>query len=336
MTINSRACTLLLVLLLLAGPLRAAPLPPQRITDAWYAHNAVLVMLGAADRVVATVVRPGAQPWMYRIAPALHRAESIDGATMNAEELLRLHSDLVFVTREDPTAPALQRAGLRVVPVGFNSFDGLLGSIDATAGLLETPLAAQRAQAYRSYLAQQLSALDKAYGHTPESMRPRVLHIESLKPLKIDGADTIIEQWIRAAGGRNAADGLRGNQQPVAIEQVLAWNPDLIIIGAGAGSPDELKRDPLWRQLPAVRGARVYGNPAGVFSWDRYGPELALQLDWAAQVIHGGQVDEAAMVEKTRRFYREFFAYALSGDEARRMLAGAGPFPAMGITAPAK
>lgn len=299
--------------------------PKERIADAWYAHNAVLMMLGAADRVVATVARPDALPWMFRVAPDLARAQHIDGATMNAETLLRAQADVVFATPADPAAAALRRAGLDVVPVGFTDFASMARCIDLTAATLGTPLARQRAQAYRAYLDAAIAEQDARVSRVPMAQRPRVLHVASVEPLRIDGTETIVDQWIRAAGGRNAAAGLKGNLQPVSIEQVVAWAPDVIVLAANAGQLETSRQAALWSSLDAVRRHRVYRNPAGVFPWDRYGPELALQLPWAAGIVSGKPLPDADLVRRTRDFYTRFFAYDLSPADARRMLAGLPP-----------
>ncbi len=298
---------------------------PQRVADAWYAHNAVLLMLGGADRLVATVARPQSFPWMYRVAPALHRAVAIDGATMNVEELLRLRTEVVFVTPSDPSAAALQRAGMAVVPVSFTDFASMLACVDLTATTLDTPFAQRRAADYRAYLAQALADVRAATAGVPQARRPRVLHVASLNPLKIDGDGTIVDEWIRAAGGRNAADGLHGNLQVVSIEQVLAWRPDVIILAAQAGAIAASPQAALWNSLPAVQQRKVFRNPAGVFPWDRYGPELALQLRWAAGVLHPAPGQAAQLVEQTRIFYARFFSYPLTTDEAQRIVAGLPP-----------
>jgi iron complex transport system substrate-binding protein len=309
-----------LLALFLAPAVQAAE-PKQRIADAWFAHNAVLVMLGAGDKVVATVAKPTALPWMFKVAPGLSRAQPIEGGTMNAEELLRLRTDVVFVTPADPTAAALANAGLDVVKVSFNTIDSFVACLQLTADTLATPYAHQQVAAYQRYLTETLADVST---HLPAD-KPTVLHINSLSPLKVDGGKTIIDQWITAAGGRNATTGLDGNMQPVSIEQVLAWNPQVIIIGPGAGDLASSPQAGLWNQLAAVREGRVYHNPAGVFPWDRYGPELPLQVRWAKQVIHGGKVDEKDMAARTKAFYKTFYAYDLSDGDALRILHGVPP-----------
>lgn len=317
------APVLTLVLALFHGAAGAAP--PARVADAWFAHNAVLLMLGGADRLVATVAKPKGFPWMYRVAPAFHRALPIDGATMNAEELLRLRTDVVFLTPSDPSAPALRNAGLRVVPVSFTDFASMLDCVDLSARTLDTPFALRRAGEYRAYLQQTLAEAARANAAIPAALRPRVLHVASVNPLKIDGDRTIVDEWIKAAGGRNAAAGLHGNLQVVSIEQVLAWNPDVIILSANAGELAASPQAALWNGLGAVKRGAVHRNPAGVFPWDRYGPEVALQVRWAAGILQPARRADAVLLEQTRTFYARFFSYPLSTAEAQRIVAGLPP-----------
>ncbi|WP_321886856.1 ABC transporter substrate-binding protein [Paraburkholderia bannensis] len=299
--------------------------PKTRIADLWYAHNAVVTMLGSASDVVATVARPQALPWMFRVAPALAHAQPVAGATVNAEDLLRLNADVVFASAGDPTIGAMQRLGLNVVPVGFDDYDSMLRCIDLTAQTLDTPLARERARDYRAYLQATLHDTAQALAAHGTHATPRVLHVASLTPLKVDGSDTIVDRWIRAAGARNAADGLSGNLKPVSIEQVLAWHPDVVILAANAGAIDASPQRALWQTLDAVRDGRVYRNPTGVFPWDRYGPEAALEVRWAARTLHPEAFRDAAqgsMQAQTQQFYQRFYGYALSDAQAKLMLNG--------------
>ena len=100
---------LILALMLAAVPAWAAPLP--RIADLWYAHNASLILLGAADRIAVTVDSPTQQPWMYRVAPALRHATVVKAEPANAETLLAAGVALAFVARP-AEAERLTRLGV--------------------------------------------------------------------------------------------------------------------------------------------------------------------------------------------------------------------------------
>lgn len=325
----------------LASVVQAAPLPPtgqvvrddsgrevrlpaqvERIADAWYAHHVLLMTLGAGNRIVATVNHPQGQPWMFKVLPSLDQATAIDGTAFNVESLLTDRVDLVFTSTADRQALAYEQAGLPVMRMGYTDLPGLQRSMLATAQALGGTGPMDRATTYNRYLSDQLARVQARVGDLPWAQRPRVLHIASVNPLKVDGSDTLIDQWIELAGGRNAAQGLKGNLQTVSAEQLLVWQPDVLILAANAG---DIGQAPLLQQLAAVQQGHVLRNPAGVFPWDRYGTEVALQLEWAAQQLHPERFTDVDMVERTMDFYRRFFDYSLTRAQAQRILQGLPP-----------
>jgi iron complex transport system substrate-binding protein len=303
------------------------PTKALRIADGWYAHHVLLMTLGAGDRIVATVNHPQSQPWMFKILPSLSLATPIAGTAFNVEDLLAGQVNLVFTFTADRQALAYEQVGLPVMRMGYSDMAGLQRSLLETAQALggERPIA--RAARYNHYLDEQLTHVRSRVSGLTDEQRPRVLHIASVNPLKVDGSDTLIDEWIKAAGGRNAAVGLKGNMQQVSAEQLLSWDPDVVIVAAGAGDLDQAAQAQLLSRLRAVREQRVLRNPAGVFPWDRYGTEVALQVEWAARQLHPGLFEDVDMVSKTRDFYQRFFDYALSPPDAGRILQGLPPEP---------
>lgn len=299
---------------LLTGPVSAAP--PQRIADLWYAHNAIVVMLGAADRVAVTVVTPTMMPWMYRVAPALRKATIVENGAVNAETLLAARVDLAFVS-QPAEAARLNGLGIPTKAVSFTDAASFRASLKSTAATIATPLAASRSRDYDAYLDGVLGRLRTGLRAVPAAGRPRVLHLASLSPLRADGDGTLIDEWIGLAGGRNAAVGLHGNLQQVSIEQIAAWRPDIVIVGGHA----DAGVDHPGAGLPG----KVVRNPLGVFPWDRYGPEFALQLLWAAKLLHPSEFAGVNLTTETTGFYRRFFNYRLSADEVGRILTAQGP-----------
>ena len=308
----------ILPLALAAPPVWAAP--PPRIADLWYAHNASVIMLGAADRVVVTVDSPAQQPWMYRIAPALHRARVVQAEPANAEALLAAGVGLAFVARP-AEGERLTSLGVPTRALGFTDLSSMRASLQGTADAIATPLAQARLRAYDAYLDGVLARLQRGLSGIPQASRPRVLHIGSLSPLRVDGSGGLIDQWITLAGGRNVAAELHGTLQPVSIEQIARWNPDIIIVGGQDARPED---NPL-AIVPALKGRRLVRNPSGVYQWDRHGPEVALQLLWAAKLLHPARFADIDMTHETDVFFRRFFGYALSPDETARILAAEPP-----------
>lgn len=297
----------------------------RHIADAWYAHHSLLMTLGAGGNIVATVNHPESRPWMFRLQPSLRNALSVHGITFNSETLLARKTDVVFVPAGNADAAAYRQAHIPTLEMRFTDYPSLKKSMLTTAAVLGTPEAAARAQAYNAYLDEQLAQTTRRTASLPAAQRPRVLHIASLHPLKVDGSGTLIDQWIQAAGGRNAAASIKGNLHEISPEMILAWQPDIIILGADAGSLAASDDAPIFNALKAVQKNRVYRNPAGVFPWDRYGTEAALQIPWAAKLLHPDLFPNIDMPGMTQDFYQRFFDYPLSNTEAARILKGLGP-----------
>lgn len=204
--------------------------------------------------------------------------------------------------------------------MNFDDFDSMKRSLITTDQVVGTPAAAARAQAYNHYLDNQIADVQAKTARLTDIQRPRVLHIQSLHPLKVDGRNTLIDTWIRLAGGRNVAASVNGNMRPVSPEEVIRWNPDVIIIGAGAGTLADSEYRTLFASVKAVKQQQVWQNPSGVFPWDRYGTEVALQIQWAAKKLHPALFSTRDLRKATQEFYRTFYDYPLSTNDAQRIL----------------
>ena len=171
--------------------------------------------------------------------------------------------------------------------------------------------------------------LKKALSKTDKiaaSDKPKVLHIADGKNLfKVDGANTIIDERIRVAGGQNAVQ-KAGNMLEINAEEIPNADPDVIIVGRT--TPDILKKmyeNPIYAGTKAVKNKKVYVNPTGVFSWDRYGAEGALQILWAAKTLHPELFGDLDLRAEAKKFYKEFLYYDLSNDEFNYILNGLDP-----------
>ena len=308
--------------LLGGGAAWGAPGAQSLIANCWPAHGSILLMLGAGRRIAATVNRPSQRPWMYVVAPALHGAAHAPLGGFVLEDLLARGVRLAFVSPSDPSAARMAAAGIEVVKTTFHDFASMRECVSLTARILGGDAPA-RARPYLAHLDGELAEFARWGAQLTEEARPRVLHVAQISPsLLVDGSGTIVDEWIRAAGGRNAAQGLAGNLRPVSIEQLLVWNPDVVVIAASSAHQ---ARPPGFELLEAVRAGRVLVNPDGVFPWDRYGCELPLQIRWAASRLHPGRMRGDDLPERVQAFYRQFFGHALAAQDARRILAGQAP-----------
>ena len=167
--------------------------------------------------IVATVNRPDSRPWMFHIAPRLNQVLISRGPHFTSEALLTRDAQVVFVAQGNGDADAYRQAGLAVMEMHFTDYPSLAHAVETTAAVFDTPQVRARAQAYNRYLQQVIAVTAQRNRGLTDGERPRVLHIQSLKPLKVDGSHTLIDTWIHLAGGRNAAAEISGNMQEISV-----------------------------------------------------------------------------------------------------------------------
>lgn len=136
-------------------------------------------------------------------------------------------------------------------------------------------------------------------------------------------------QQINIVGAENVASEVnQGNLSSgfqVSLEQVLNWNPDIII----TTNPDfykSVKIDSKWAQLDAVKNDEVYLSPQSPFKWfgRPTGANLIIGLPWTAKVIYPDQYDDIDMVKVTQEFYSNFYHVDLSNEKSKQILLDSG------------
>ena len=300
------------------------PTNPTKYADGWYAHNEITIMLTGAEGLVATHCAQKDYQWMYKVCPNMSKATATFGKDFNFEDLAALEPQVIFDSTDDLRDKAAE-VGIPLVNCMFKTFDEMKKSIELTAQVLggDAPSIAKK---YNAELDQVLADAKEKTDKLSDSDRVSVMHGNSVYTLTIDGTDTIIDDWIKAAGGKNAVtESTKGNASAkFTMEQVVAWNPDVIITGK-ADEVDQILNDPNWASINAVKNKQVYVNPKGVFGWDRYGVEELLQIQWASATLHPELFTSLDINQKVKDFYKTYLNYELTDSDVELILAAKNP-----------
>ena len=154
--------------------------------------------------------------------------------------------------------------------------------------------------------------------------KPKVLYLRD-RDLKVAAGETVNTMMIETAGGVNVAKDVQGQWTPVTMEQVAAWDPDVIILSNfDPIQPADLFEDKLegqnWKNIKAVREGRVYKAPIGLYRWDAPCVETPLMIKWIAQKLHPDVFDDYRLRDDLRGFYEKFFAYTLTDADLKMIL----------------
>ncbi|HEY0746630.1 MAG TPA: ABC transporter substrate-binding protein [Steroidobacteraceae bacterium] len=298
----------------------AIPVTVTRVADPWHANNAMVLMLGGADKLVATTTQAKNQPWLRRLYPRIDKlpAPFDAGGDVNMEVLIGARPDVILMAYDGSQPKWLGAAEAYHMPVVLmpnTSLEGLKSAALLTGEVLGAAELAT-AREYVQYFEGNIQRVLKVTRALGPNARPKVLHTASAGILNVDGRQTVIDDWITIAGGVNAATVI-GNGRPVTMEQVAAWNPDVIIVGSAPNAQNRqaILDDPRWREISAVKAGKVFVNPSGAYLWDRHSAEAALQVLWAAKLLHPAEFSGVDIYKETKLFYARFFHYQLTDSE---------------------
>jgi iron complex transport system substrate-binding protein len=259
------------------------PQPAQRVVSLAPSNTEILFAIGASQQVV------GRDSYSDYPAGAKDVADIGGGfTTLNAEVILATKPDLVLASPLTPPEQIadLAKAGLTVyVLPNPRTYDDLYANLE-TAGKL-TGHEQEAAHLVASLKVRVEAVTSKTAGVTT---RPTIYYeLDGTDPTApyTSGPDTFVDLVIRQAGGTNFGGGLNGEWVQISVEQLLAKQPDLIVLGDnryGGVTPEMVKARSGWEALTAVQQSAIAIFDDNLVS--RPGPRLVDGLEAMAKLLH--------------------------------------------------
>ncbi len=251
------------------------------------------------------------------------------GSTVPLESLLQWAPDLVL---DAGTADATYVSGARRVSEQTGLPTVLIqGRIADHAAQLRTVGrllgAAGRGEQLAAEAEAAIALAGRVRASVPPAERPRVYYGRGTDGLETGLSGAINVELLDFCAGRNvAAEAGQGSLARVSLEQILLWNPEVIVTQDAAFARRVLS-DPLWRGIAAVRERRVHCAPALPFGWLDGPPGInrLIGVRWLLDRLHPGHPALRALEpfpEAVRRFYQSFYGASLAPQEVRRLLDG--------------
>jgi iron complex transport system substrate-binding protein len=290
---------------------RKVALPPR--VERVYAAGppaSVLAFAVAPDKLIGWTShfrdyeRPFVAP-KYADLPALGRLTG-RGNTANVEVVIAARPDLVFdygaiTSTYASLADRVQvQTGIPYVLLD-GDFDRMADSIEQYGRIVGEE---QRGTELAAYARQTVADIAHRLATIPPAKRPRVYYGRGPRGLDTGLAGSINMESIEQVGAVNVAAELgRGGLVQVSVEQVLRWNPD-VIVTIDPNFFASVRRDPLWREIAAVKSGRVYLAPNAPFGWIDFPPSInrLIGLRWLCRVLYPD-----AFPEDLRPAVRDFY-----------------------------
>lgn len=201
--------------------------------------------------------------------------------------------------------------------------------IDSTIEFMGKILGAEdKASQLTSFNDKYLSEVQGTASSISDSERKSVYYASGEDGLSTYASGSSHGQLISLVGAKNVADTEvqnSGGELTVSIEQVMKWNPD-VIIATDEDFYNNVYNDSKWASVKAVKDHQVYISPQSPFKWfDRPpGANIIIGVPWTAKVIYPDKYSNIDMVDATKEFYSNFYHYDLSDDQAREILTSSG------------
>ena len=239
--------------------------PAQRIVVMEPADCEILCALGCEERIVARGLYCD-YPASITALPALQ-----SGSNTNVEELLALMPDVVIMSGMDhpkEQVDMLESCGVKVVCTYAASIPEVYEAISLLGQVTGQTNAAQ------AIVADMQATFADIAARAAQSDATIYFEVMPLEwGLWSAGSGTFMQELAEMCGKSNAFADLEG-WQPISQEQVIARDPDYIVLVTGMGetAADEVMGRPGWENITAVREGRVYN--ADSYMLTRPGPRL--------------------------------------------------------------
>lgn len=253
----------------------------NRIVSLSPSNTEILFALGLGDKVV------GVTSYCNYPPEAQERAEIGGFTTVNIEKVVALKPDLVLAdsSLQRAIVKELENFGLSVVALGADDVDDILEDIELIGKITGRGGAAQELTAN---MRKRIKAITDNTKDLNETQLPQVLFILELDPLRVAGPGSLAHILIQLAGGRNIAADAEAKYVVYSSELLIERDPDVIIFNKNMGTIEitvnDLKGQPGWDVISAVKNDRVYGIDGDIIS--RKGPRIVDGLEEMAGGIH--------------------------------------------------
>lgn len=285
---------------------------PERIVSGYYISSSALVALGLEDKLVGIEAKADKRPIYARSAPELMELPSVGTAKeFDLEGCVALKPDLVILPAKlKSAAETLESLGIPVLlvnPESARQMEQMVSLLGQATGTQD------RAEALLSFIAGQRENLETLL---TDEEKPRVYLAGNSSLLSTAGAGMYQSDMMLLAGGENVAAGIADTYwADISYEQLLAWDPDYIVLASDASyTVEEVLADPNLADCAAVKNGNVLRLPGDAEAWDSPVPGGILGSVWLASALHPDRMSPEDRDAIINQFYETFYGFRYCED----------------------
>jgi iron complex transport system substrate-binding protein len=245
------------------------------------------------------------------------------GNTANLESVLGMRPDLIVdVGATAETFISLAARVQEQTGIPYALLDGRFTALpEAYQKLGELVGREAKGNDLADHARQTLAAVRARIADVAPQQHPRVYYARGPHGLVTALGGSINVETIELVA-RNVAGATRGGLVNTSIEQVLVWDPD-VIVTIDREFFSAIRSDPAWAAVRAVRENHVHLAPELPFGWVDFppGPNRLVGLWWLGKILYPQRFPED-LHALTREFYARFYHVPPSEAQIEQVLAG--------------
>lgn len=284
----------------------------------------ITVALGNEDKIISGAYR-GLSPMMLKIFPKI-KTTGFRGGSLGAsvETLISTNTQVVFgpasVLVDDNMKKQLENAGIAVVRIDskMGTAQDLKDRVMKIAEIFGDE-SIKRAKEFNAYYDENINFVRSNLPKNAYKKRVLVLNYRAGN-WATTTTNFMPAEYIKLAGGEHLASqaGAFGYSPSINEEQIIVYNPDVIIVNSQEGL-QAILQNASFKELKAVKNKQIFVQPRGAITFWA-GTEGALQILWLAKILHPNEFKDLNLEQKVREFYERFYNYKLSDDELKEIL----------------
>lgn len=280
---------------------------PETIVSSYYIATSMLIALDQESKIVGVENKAAERTITKLSAPEVADAACVGTAKdFDLEMCAALNPDLVVLPLKlKDVIPSLQQLGITAVVINPETQELLeeaillLGEVTGSKAIAEELV---------TFTAEKIKKLNVSMKNVAKK---RVYLAGTSGLLSTAGARMYQNSMILQAGGENVAEALQDNYwMEIDYEQLLAWDPEYIIIAAEANySTEDVLSDKRLTECTAVKNGDVYQIPNDIEALDSPVPGSLLGNLWLASVLHPDVYTEVEYERAVVEFYETFYQF---------------------------
>lgn len=289
--------------------------PVQRVVTTFKPASLCVLSLGLANTLVGVDNSSRKDPLQVSVWPDIQHLAGVGTKSMgiNLETLVSLKPDLVICYSQNDGLPATEKLtamGIPCIVILPESFDSILQAMTLIAHAMGE---SQRISFVRDQMDAVLALVDDRLAGLPKSREKTGYFASPLGLFSTTTGSMLQDEIFSRARIRNVSSHLTGYFQDISPEQLVEWNPDILVLSRHMKKSQVRRLDlPPLQGISAISENLVFRCPSSLTPWDFPSPLAVLAVLWVAKKAYPEQFADIDVLAQADAFHQNLYGKTMT------------------------